>query len=678
MQNASNEFRRLSVSDVRPIRADIFIDFYKNYVSGLPGLQDWDKYSYRNFSHRLINVEWVREVDEYSSVSMAMADFVLDNHDGMFTPNGLVKVAGVYGSTVLDDTIGYGSGNSDGIDGLSAGYTTRHAQSFIGIQGVLETVKWLVGKGGSPTGSVYAKIYAHSGTYGTSSVPTGSALATSDAIDVATLSGTALVSFTFSGANRITFDVTTKYAVSIEYIGGSGANYLSTGHDTSSPSHSGNSSSWNGAAWVAEVSKDRVFGVVVSNIVQEYVENPLGDYILPNRPVKIYSGFGSEVIQSFVGLTDGMPVINEKERTVTFHAVDFMSILMKKPLDQTSMYIGKRTDEVIRDLLNNEGLLDAQISLDLGLNLIPFAYMEKGEILGDVIFKLMEAEGGRLFMDESGMITFKNRNNYDNTVRVQLSPSVNIKSTVPTTSQELINVVVVKGKIREVQPNQPYGELTTPVQVEAGASVDIWVEFPDLVTTITDPVKLSSAVTSYFDARMFEDGSGEEYVSITLTDSDHFGTSGKFTFTNSGANAGWVISMKIFATPAVVTQDVYVREADETSVLNYGERILEIENDFFGDSDNTQSKALMTLRSLSEVGEVREMEIKGDMSLSLEDVVQVHLFGVDKNYRIIKIINGIGVGGGYKQIIRLSKEIDDESYFMVESSAIWGTDMIAP
>ena len=495
MQNASDEFRRLSVSDVRPVRADIFIDFYKNYVSGLPGLQDWDKYSYVDYSYRLMNVEWVREVHEYSSVSMAMADFTLDNHDGWLTPNGT---------------------------------------------------------------------------------------------------------------------------------------------------------------------------------------SVLASYILPNRPVKIYSGFGSEVIQSFVGLTDGMPVINEKERTVTFHAVDFMSILMKKPLDQTSMYIGKRTDEIIRDLLNNEGLLDAQISLDLGLNLIPFAYMKKGEILGDVMFKLMEAEGGRLFMDESGMITFKNRNNYDNTVRTQLSPSVNIKSTVPTTSQELINVVVVKGKIREVQPNQPYGELTAPVQVGAGASVDIWVEFPDLVTTITDPVKLSSAVTSYFDARMFEDGSGEEYTSITLTDSDHFGTSGKFTFTNSGANAGWVVSMKIFATPAVVTQDVYVREEDETSVLNYGERILEIENDFFGDSDNTQSKALMTLRSLATVGEVREMEIKGDMSLSLEDIVQVHLFGVDKNYRIIKIINGLNAGGGYRQIIRLSKEIDDESYFMIESSEIWGTDLIAP
>ena len=59
----------------------------------------------------------------------------------------------------------------------------------------------------------------------------------------------ALSTFTFSGANKITLSDGTYYVVVVEYSGGDTSNNVIVGLDNSSPSHSGNtvaySSSWN-------------------------------------------------------------------------------------------------------------------------------------------------------------------------------------------------------------------------------------------------------------------------------------------------------------------------------------------------------------------------------------------------------------------------------------------------
>lgn len=106
---------------------------------------------------------------------------------------------------------------------------TGWGQSFTGdgfrVVGVIFNMK----KTGSPTGNAVCKIYAHSGTYGSSSVPTGTALATSDALDVSTLSTTATdKTFIFSSSNKIQLDSGTYYCAVIEYSNGDASNYIST------------------------------------------------------------------------------------------------------------------------------------------------------------------------------------------------------------------------------------------------------------------------------------------------------------------------------------------------------------------------------------------------------------------------------------------------------------------
>lgn len=159
----------------------------------------------------------------------------------------------------------YPESNQNGTDGT---FLTRTglAQSFTGDGGVLDSVVLYLNKTNSPTGTAVVKIYAHTGTFGSTGTPTGAALATSGTLDVSTLT-TSLVlkTFTFSGAERITLTNGTKYFLAIEYSGDS-TNFISVGEDNSSPSHGGNRARLDSGVWGASTTADYIFYVYKEDV----------------------------------------------------------------------------------------------------------------------------------------------------------------------------------------------------------------------------------------------------------------------------------------------------------------------------------------------------------------------------------------------------------------------------
>lgn len=148
-------------------------------------------------------------------------------------------------STLSSNTIAeYDASNEDGTYSLYTGADLKLGESFaVTTSRVLSTAKFRLSKEGSPTGTICAKIYAHSGTYGTSSVPTGSALATSANVDVATLTASsAWVDFAFTGADAITLSASTNYCIALEFTSTSSnaSNYVKVGLDATSPGYGGN------------------------------------------------------------------------------------------------------------------------------------------------------------------------------------------------------------------------------------------------------------------------------------------------------------------------------------------------------------------------------------------------------------------------------------------------------
>jgi len=124
----------------------------------------------------------------------------------------------------------------------------------------IQTVDFYLDKVGTPTaGSVIkAKIYAVTGSVGTSGLPTGDALATSIDVNVSVLTGSfAFVQFTFEEPYVATAG---NYAIAIEYNAGDSSNYVRVGNDSSSASHGSNSfkTDSSGSGWVV-IGNDFIF-----------------------------------------------------------------------------------------------------------------------------------------------------------------------------------------------------------------------------------------------------------------------------------------------------------------------------------------------------------------------------------------------------------------------------------
>lgn len=401
------------------------------------------------------------------------------------------------------------------------------------------------------------------------------------------------------------------------------------------------------------------------------------DFILPYRPIKLFAGFGGENVPVFIGLTEKMPEVDEKNKTVRFHCIDFIYSLYNRPLTESVMLENARTDEVLDELLQLAGLTTNQYNLDVGYNIIKFAYFPKDTKLGDAITELMEAEMGRFYLDELGVIQFKNRQNFDDNPVYAFSPN-NMLAVSTSKQDDIINVVEIKAQVREVQANQKFWELQSPVLIPAGTQVDIWADFEDPVTAVDEPEYITSAVTSSYTTNELEDGSGlTRNADIALDSFSKFAQSYKMTFENTGSYNVYITTLELFATPAKIVKELYVREEDTTSVSKYDERPVNIENNFISREDEAYSKALIMLGDYAEYGSVLNLDVKGNMALQLNDCIDVILPDVGIRTYVITKMTCKMMGGKFSQALT-AKYREPIDYFTIGISSIGGTDSIAP
>jgi len=180
---------------------------------------------------------------------------------------------------------------------LDSTRATEVGVSFTSQGGELDTVRFRLAKYGSPTGNATVKIYAHSGTYGTNSVPTGDALATSDNFDVSTLTtDQQWRTFTFSGANRITLVDDTYYVATVAYSGGNATNYVRFYRDNTTLGHDGNECYYQSGSWSVSTTRDPIFTVYT---MQPSSSGASGDF---TKDLSLACG---SVYDYYVACTDG-------------------------------------------------------------------------------------------------------------------------------------------------------------------------------------------------------------------------------------------------------------------------------------------------------------------------------------------------------------------------------------
>lgn len=209
----------------------------------------------------------------------------------------------IYSATSLIDNYSYA--NSSIATNVRSG--EFNSQSFTGDGGTLDSVVLYGNRINNPTGNISVKIYAHSGVFGTSSLPTGSALATSDELDSSTLSASlSLVEFNFSGDNKIVLSNGTKYVLVVSGAG-SGSDLVTFYRDNTSSTHSGNCAIYRSGSWVALSADDLIFYVYSDTVHYGHWSSSsggLGNASLPTSSDDIF-------IDSNSGLSGGTITVND-------------------------------------------------------------------------------------------------------------------------------------------------------------------------------------------------------------------------------------------------------------------------------------------------------------------------------------------------------------------------------
>ncbi len=153
-------------------------------------------------------------------------------------------------------------------------------------------------KVGSPTGNLTAKLYAITGSFGSTATPTGAALATSVNLDVTTLT-TSYLEKEIAFTTQFTMLASTNYFIAFEYTGGDVSNYVHIEGD-STGTHAGNLATKTGA-WAANAAEDLWFQCFASPLLYEIpgeifrgitheitVDTPTGTF----QPVELVSWTG--------------------------------------------------------------------------------------------------------------------------------------------------------------------------------------------------------------------------------------------------------------------------------------------------------------------------------------------------------------------------------------------------
>jgi len=234
----------------------------------------------------------------FKTSDISLPDVQIDSVDGITVSGESIWFAvPAIDATTMDS---YSESNYVSGSSLYSGSVTYRGQAFaVSSTKDVGSCVFYMKKRGSPTGNAVAYLYAHTGTYGVNGKPTGDPIATSDNLDVSTLTTSPeLTTFTFSNLNKITLNSGTKYFVVVYYNGGDINNYIDVGKDNSSPTHGGTSVySSDGSTWNSSTSVNfcfyvysRTYGTEAGRISAS--TNPYtGIKIINQSKSDLYSGY---------------------------------------------------------------------------------------------------------------------------------------------------------------------------------------------------------------------------------------------------------------------------------------------------------------------------------------------------------------------------------------------------
>ena len=419
--------------------------------------------------------------------------------------------------------------------------------------------------------------------------------------------------------------------------------------------------------------------------------SPIANYILPNRILEVGFGFGNEApAMNFQGRTDGMPTYDgDHDQVMKWTAFDKIAEISRAHLPNMVMLQNARTDQVIQAIFQQLGLSSTEYQLEEGKNIIPFVYFDSDKSVGNALRELLQAENGRMWQDENGVIKFQARRSNAFAERTDmLFNSTNIVQLTPSRESRIVNTVNISAEIRAVQSRQQIFTNTNDrgyqsaakddaYRVPANGTATVWLQFEDPVWSAETPVFNGSANQSRFTA---VDLTGTRITSGISIQGTLFAKTYKAVFTNTRSSAVSISSIVIFGRPAKLVggQNTEYFAYDDTSVQKFGNLTQTIEdNSCFGSADNLRAYGQSLLKKYSDYNRQIVVKVKGDPSLQLGDGVSVDYEEFQGYYEVVAISNAIDSASESKLETELTLDfVANGSPFTLDLSILNGGDIL--
>jgi hypothetical protein len=381
----------------------------------------------------------------------------------------------------------------------------------------------------------------------------------------------------------------------------------------------------------------------------------IGTALQPNRPLKIYLGFevnGQEITVPIIKGLSLQPKEDKLNRTVTIQVEDFITFL-DGIAQETSIYIDKRSDEIIADILARAGIGSSNYQLDRGLNTVGFAGFGVEDFAGQSIQKICEAEEGIFYQDEFGKFHFENRDKNTSVPYTQVQWTIDPDDILEWQVQEnsqIINYVVVSGKPRSLKGEVEVWRDGTEEEIVPGGTLIVTAQFQDPVAVLAAPEALIDYMALDHPA-----GVGSDITSDVTVTVEAFTTTAQITIHNANvSNVAHMWYLKLRGTPATSDFEISEVSKDVGSISTYNVKEQTLSNDFIQTSDFASKIAQGIINRYKDPTGVLQLKIRGIPQLQLRDQIRVKDMDMNtyRNYRLTGI-QGVFEAGSFTQALTL-------------------------
>lgn len=374
-----------------------------------------------------------------------------------------------------------------------------------------------------------------------------------------------------------------------------------------------------------------------TNIEEDFI----GEKIYPKRAIKSFVGFSDYIVPKFTGLIDKI-VPDIKNDTVQIHAYDWTDKL-KDTLITSELYQNVRSDQLIGYLADMVGISVGRRKLEQGVDTIDFAWFQEGSAW-TYMQQIAEAEGGRIFFDEEGILNFWNRNHYFNQNEnpvYTFNFNDNILDLKYDISKDKIkNRIVVKAQPKQLLNKTIIYNDTNQPSLSYDNIQEFWCQFAYSSDSSVSAINVEvPTIGQNIIANTKADGTGTNVSSyLAITSHYVFSESIKINIVSTYPETIYITKFQVLGQPIVVKKNIQYVAEDYKSQRLYDVQELQIENDLIDSEEYAKLLGDQKLAELKDPRDLIQIECIGVPYLQLGDLVRVQnsFEGTYDNYFISK------------------------------------------